>query len=63
MTATFLPLLLPLLLLCFRGGEAQPGPAAAVAAPAVREYYIAAVEIGWDYLYLDDGEPAGSDQR
>lgn len=53
MTAT---LLLPLLLLCFCGGEAQQ-PAA-----AVREYYIAAVEIGWDYIYLDDVDPA-SDQR
>ncbi|XP_078117549.1 coagulation factor VIII [Sander vitreus] len=33
------------------------GPAA-----AVREYYIAAVEIGWDYVYLDNVDSA-SDQR
>ncbi|XP_073343147.1 coagulation factor VIII [Pagrus major] len=56
MTAT----LLPLLLLCVCGAEAQQRPANAT---AVREYYIAAVEIGWDYLHLDDGEPAASDQR
>ncbi|KAM9356695.1 coagulation factor VIII [Symphorus nematophorus] len=53
MTATPLLLLLPpLLLLCSSGGDAQP-PAA-----AVREYHIAAVEIGWDYVYLDDTDPA-----
>ncbi|XP_047441912.1 coagulation factor VIII [Mugil cephalus] len=37
-------------------GEAQQPTAAA------REYYIAAVEIGWDYIYLDDAAPT-SDQR
>ncbi|XP_042275527.1 coagulation factor VIII [Thunnus maccoyii] len=46
MQATFL-LLLPLL--------------CSVAEAAVREYYIAAVEIGWDYIH-DDGDPA-TDQR
>uniref|UniRef100_A0A8C4GQ25 Coagulation factor VIII, procoagulant component n=1 Tax=Dicentrarchus labrax TaxID=13489 RepID=A0A8C4GQ25_DICLA len=46
--------LLPLLLLCCSGRGAEP-PAA-----AVREYYIAAVEIGWDYIYLDDADPAMS---
>lgn len=56
MTATLLLLLPPLLLLCSSGGGAQQ-PAA-----AVQEYYIAAVEIGWDYVYLDDVDPA-SDQR
>lgn len=55
MKATLL-LLLPLLLLCSSGGEAQQ------TAGSVREYYIAAVEIGWDYIYLDDVDPA-SDQR
>lgn len=49
-------LLPPLLLLCLPGGEAQR-PAA-----AVRQYFIAAVEIGWDYIYLDDDDPT-SDQR
>ncbi|KAM4732211.1 venom prothrombin activator pseutarin-C non-catalytic subunit isoform 2-T2 [Anableps anableps] len=43
-----LPLLLPLLL-CSSAGEAQQ---------AVREYFIAAVEIGWDYIHLDDGNRA-----
>uniref|UniRef100_A0AAQ5X6G0 F5/8 type C domain-containing protein n=1 Tax=Amphiprion ocellaris TaxID=80972 RepID=A0AAQ5X6G0_AMPOC len=50
-TAT-LVLLLPLI--CCSGGETQKS--------AVREYYIAAVEIGWDYIYLDETDPA-SDQR
>uniref|UniRef100_A0AAQ6A9K0 F5/8 type C domain-containing protein n=1 Tax=Amphiprion ocellaris TaxID=80972 RepID=A0AAQ6A9K0_AMPOC len=49
-TAT-LVLLLPLI--CCSGGETQKS--------AVREYYIAAVEIGWDYIYLDETDPA-SDQ-
>uniref|UniRef100_A0A7N8X3W3 Coagulation factor VIII, procoagulant component n=1 Tax=Mastacembelus armatus TaxID=205130 RepID=A0A7N8X3W3_9TELE len=49
MTATLL-----LLLLYCSVGEAQDR------APAVREYYVAAVEIGWDYIYNVD--PA-SDQR
>ncbi|KAA8588858.1 hypothetical protein FQN60_010203 [Etheostoma spectabile] len=55
-TATLLVLLLPLL--CFSvGEEAKAEQSAAV----VREYYIAAVEIGWDYVYADV-DPA-SDQR
>uniref|UniRef100_A0AAQ6AQ99 F5/8 type C domain-containing protein n=1 Tax=Amphiprion ocellaris TaxID=80972 RepID=A0AAQ6AQ99_AMPOC len=45
-TAT-LVLLLPLI--CCSGGETQKS--------AVREYYIAAVEIGWDYIYLDETDP------
>ncbi|XP_023263153.1 coagulation factor VIII-like [Seriola lalandi dorsalis] len=53
MRPTFVTLLLPLLLRC-SAGEVKPS------APVVRDYYIAAVEIGWDYLYLDDGD---SDQR
>ncbi|XP_054452994.1 coagulation factor VIII [Anoplopoma fimbria] len=44
-----------LLLLCSSAGEAQHSA-------AVRVYYIAAVEIGWDYVYLDNAEPA-SEQR
>ncbi|XP_070692649.1 coagulation factor VIII isoform X2 [Pempheris klunzingeri] len=54
MGATLLPLLLPLL--CVSAGGAQQ------AAPAVREYFVAAVEIGWDYIHLDDADPA-PDQR
>ncbi|XP_059202876.1 coagulation factor VIII [Centropristis striata] len=57
MRAATLVLLLPLLLLRCPGGAAQR-PAA-----AVREYHIAAVEIGWDYLYLDDNGDPASDQR
>ncbi|XP_035525387.1 coagulation factor VIII isoform X1 [Morone saxatilis] len=49
--------LLPLLLLCCSGRGAEP-PAA-----AVRDYYIAAVEIGWDYIYLDDADPAAEQRR
>ncbi|XP_032410683.1 coagulation factor VIII isoform X1 [Xiphophorus hellerii] len=48
------PLLLLPLLLCCSAGEAQQD--------AVREYFIAAVEIGWDYIHLDDGGRA-SEQR
>lgn len=48
MTAT-LPLLLPpLLLLCFPASQAQQP-----ANRTVREFHIAAVEIGWDYIYVD----------
>ncbi|XP_008278557.1 coagulation factor VIII [Stegastes partitus] len=50
-----LVLLLPLI--CCSAGLPQQQPAA-----TVREYYIAAVEIGWDYIHLDDNDPA-SDQR
>uniref|UniRef100_H3DHA1 Coagulation factor VIII, procoagulant component n=1 Tax=Tetraodon nigroviridis TaxID=99883 RepID=H3DHA1_TETNG len=53
-TAT-LPLLLPLLA-CFCGGAAQQPPA------LVRHVYIAAVEIGWDYIHVEDSDP-GSEQR
>lgn len=56
--ATLLLLLVPpllLLLLCVPAGEANKSP-------AVKELYIAAVEIGWDYIYVDDVDPA-SDQR
>uniref|UniRef100_H2UN37 Coagulation factor VIII, procoagulant component n=1 Tax=Takifugu rubripes TaxID=31033 RepID=H2UN37_TAKRU len=57
-TDTLLLLPLPLLLLvaAFCGGDAQQPPA------AVRQYYIAAVEIGWDYIHVEDGDPA-SEQR
>ncbi|XP_038142468.1 coagulation factor VIII [Cyprinodon tularosa] len=44
-------LLLPLLL-CPPAGGAQRPP------EAVREYFIAAVEIGWDYIHLADGDRA-----
>ncbi|XP_068451535.1 coagulation factor VIII [Clinocottus analis] len=47
-------LLLPLLLLRCSAREAQQQPE--------RVYYIAAVEIGWDYVYLDGVDPA-ADQR
>ncbi|XP_007550435.1 coagulation factor VIII isoform X1 [Poecilia formosa] len=50
---TPLLLLLPLLLCC-SAREVQQG--------AVREYFIAVVEIGWDYIHLDDGGRA-SEQR
>uniref|UniRef100_A0A4W6C3G0 Coagulation factor VIII, procoagulant component n=1 Tax=Lates calcarifer TaxID=8187 RepID=A0A4W6C3G0_LATCA len=53
MRPTLLLLLLPLL--HSSAGEAQRSD-------NVREYYIAAVEIGWDYVYLDDVDPP-SDQR
>lgn len=57
MTAT-LPLLLPpLLLLCFPASEAQQS-----ANRTVREFYIAAVEIGWDYIHVD-GADGAFDQR
>lgn len=52
MSALFL-LLLPLLCAL---DEAQQAP------PAIREFYIAAVEIGWDYIHLDNVD-ATSDQR
>uniref|UniRef100_UPI0037E92206 coagulation factor VIII n=1 Tax=Semicossyphus pulcher TaxID=241346 RepID=UPI0037E92206 len=55
MTATLLLLLLPLLVFS-SAGEAQQNPA------TVREYYVAAVEIGWDYVYLDEADPA-TEQR
>lgn len=54
-TATLL-LPLPLLLSALRGGDAQPPP------PMVRRYYIAAVEIGWDYIHVEDGDPT-TEQR
>ncbi|XP_017289806.1 coagulation factor VIII [Kryptolebias marmoratus] len=68
MTASLLPLLLPLLCCCAPGGQALPPPAGPTGptgttgptGPAVREYFIAAVEIGWDYIHRDDAEP---DQR
>ncbi|XP_037531746.1 coagulation factor VIII [Nematolebias whitei] len=53
MTATLLLLLLPLLR-CSPSAAEPPPPG------AVREYFIAAVEIGWDYIHLDEAEP---DQR
>lgn len=57
--ATLLLLLLPPLLLCSSATEEPQQKSAA----DVREYYIAAVEIGWDYVYyLDAVEPA-TDQR
>lgn len=56
-TAT-LPLLLPpLLLLCFPASEAQH-----TANRTVREFYIATVEIGWDYIHVD-GVNGAFDQR
>ncbi|XP_049897514.1 coagulation factor VIII [Epinephelus moara] len=58
MRAAILVLLLPPLLLCFPAGQ-QPQQSAA----AVREYYVAAVEIGWDYVHLDDDDPASEQRR
>ncbi|KAK5925006.1 hypothetical protein CgunFtcFv8_017569 [Champsocephalus gunnari] len=50
--ATLLLLLLPLL-----------SPSAGQRTPSARQhYYIAALEIGWDYVYLDDADPT-TDQR
>lgn len=43
--------LLPLLLFCCSAGEAQEHSV------PVRHYYVAAVEIGWDYIHLDDADP------
>ncbi|XP_041653984.1 coagulation factor VIII [Cheilinus undulatus] len=43
--------LLPLLLLCCSAGEAQQ-------TATLKDYYVAAVEIGWDYIHPDDGDPA-----
>ncbi|KAM8847820.1 coagulation factor VIII isoform 1-T1 [Synchiropus picturatus] len=48
-------MILLLLLLCAAG--AQPHPPV-----TVRNYYVAAVEIGWDYIHLDGGS-AGAEQR
>ncbi|KAM9849689.1 coagulation factor VIII [Aulostomus maculatus] len=50
-------LLLLLLLRLSDGAEQQQQPT-----PTVREHYIAAVEIGWDYIHLDDDDPT-TDQR
>ncbi|MEQ2277519.1 hypothetical protein XENORESO_003809 [Xenotaenia resolanae] len=44
-------LLLPLLL-CSSAVEVPQ------TAQTIREYFIAAVEIGWDYIHLDDGDRA-----
>ncbi|KAF6717873.1 Coagulation factor VIII [Oryzias melastigma] len=49
-------LLFPLLLLLLLCGSSAGEPQTPV---AVEEYYIAAVEIGWDYIHLDDA----SEQR
>lgn len=49
-------LLFPLLLLLLLCGTPAGEPQTPV---GVREYYIAAVEIGWDYIHLDDA----SEQR
>lgn len=53
-TAMTAPLLLPLLLplLCASASHAQQRPDA-----DVKHYFIASVEIGWDYIYLDDTKP------
>uniref|UniRef100_A0A672J286 Coagulation factor VIII, procoagulant component n=1 Tax=Salarias fasciatus TaxID=181472 RepID=A0A672J286_SALFA len=50
-----LALLLPLV--CASAGAAQQG-----AKPAAH-YYIAAVEIGWDYIYLDEADPTADQRR
>ncbi|KAM4585597.1 venom prothrombin activator oscutarin-C non-catalytic subunit [Fundulus diaphanus] len=51
-------LLLPLLPLLLRCSAEE------VQQPAVREYFIAAVEIGWDYIHLDlDDQDSASAQR
>ncbi|XP_071371278.1 coagulation factor VIII [Centroberyx affinis] len=49
------PLLLLLPLICALGDAQQSNS-------TIKEYYIAAVEIGWDYIYLDEAD-AASDQR
>lgn len=49
MTATLPLLLQPLFLLCFPVSQAQHS-----ANRTVREFYIAAVEIGWDYIHVDN---------
>ncbi|XP_062281333.1 coagulation factor VIII [Scomber scombrus] len=48
--------LLLLLLLCSVAEEQYT-------AATVNEYYIAAVEIGWDYIHQDDSEPAADQRR
>ncbi|KAM9795311.1 coagulation factor VIII [Neosynchiropus ocellatus] len=50
-------ILLPLLLPLLRAAGAQPRPSV-----TVRNHYIAAVEIGWDYIHLDGGSTS-SEQR
>ncbi|XP_060935114.1 coagulation factor VIII [Limanda limanda] len=56
MTGTLLLLLL-LPLICASTGEAPQPPQPPPQGPsAVRDYFIAAVEIGWDYIYMEDGD-------
>ncbi|XP_058506408.1 coagulation factor VIII [Solea solea] len=43
--------------LCSSAGEAPQFSA------TVREYFVAAVEIGWDYVHLEDAEPPSAEQR
>ncbi|KAM9740952.1 coagulation factor VIII [Menidia menidia] len=52
-TGALVLLLLPVLGCCLPGPRWSP--------PAVRDYHIAAVEIGWDYIHLGDADRA-SDQ-
>ncbi|KAM8909589.1 coagulation factor VIII isoform 2-T2 [Spinachia spinachia] len=53
------PKLLLLLLLLLLGRCAGEGRDP----PAVRVYYVAAVEVGWDYVHLDATDRAASEQR
>ncbi|XP_076015760.1 coagulation factor V [Genypterus blacodes] len=57
-------LLLPLLC-CPAEVPTPPPPPSSPPPPVVREFYIAAVEIGWDYVHLDDGaaDPASEQRR
>ncbi|XP_071255402.1 coagulation factor VIII-like isoform X1 [Salvelinus alpinus] len=45
-------------LLCVLSGVEET-----LAVPATREFYIAAVEIGWDYLYWGSADPASEQRR
>ncbi|KAJ3587510.1 hypothetical protein NHX12_011107 [Muraenolepis orangiensis] len=54
-------LLLMLPLLC-APAEAQAAGRPTSGRPTSRHFYIAAVEVGWDYVFVDEAEPA-SEQR
>ncbi|CAN9515036.1 unnamed protein product [Ophioblennius macclurei] len=54
-------LLLLLPLVCASASAA--GAAQQRAQPPVTHYYIAAVEIGWDYIYLDEADPTADERR
>uniref|UniRef100_A0A4W5Q877 Coagulation factor VIII, procoagulant component n=1 Tax=Hucho hucho TaxID=62062 RepID=A0A4W5Q877_9TELE len=50
-------------LFCVLGGVDETVAVPAVGLPATREFYIAAVEIGWDYLYWGSADPASEQRR